>query len=71
MLPLSSWCVLWLSIRLHVVVRYCALLGILLCHSLVCWVGCDGDDVPGVEEAGKICETWEEVRNVLGNGVRE
>jgi hypothetical protein len=42
---------------LHVVVGDGSSFGILLCERFVGGIGSDGDDVPGVEEAGEIGET--------------
>lgn len=44
-----------LRLALHVVVCDCAAL-LFVRHLLVGGVGCDGDDVPGVEEAGEEAE---------------
>lgn len=55
LLSLLWCCVLWLAGCLNIVVCDCAALGVLLRDLLVGWVGRDGDDVPGVEEAGEVC----------------
>lgn len=56
--PTLVWCVC--RLRLHVVVGYGAALGVALRELGVGGVRRDGDDVPGVEEAGEEAKTWED-----------
>lgn len=59
------------GLRVHVVVRHAALLGIFGGEGEVGRIRGDGDDVPGVQEAGEEPETWRHAllaRRVIGWG---
>lgn len=56
--------VTWLA-RLDVVVGDTASLGVLLCQLLVCRLGVDVDDIPGVDQTRKERETCEFIRYMV------